>query len=350
VAGPDPDQLRLELYEISGPQMTGTFDLAAPPDHNYQTCDRCVLLYADFIDGAPTRYFFQASGTMQLDSVDSPPGPVSAATLTDIQLIEVTIDPTTYVSTPVPGGACLTLDTMTWDTTPVNGTPCQSAEECANPIAQVCDVDTATCADGQCDTATPCAAGELCLTQVQDPIVGACYAECAPFTTGSCPGGFECVNLTLDNTLGACLAVGFNPTSIDCATADITTTCVAGDVCALANGEQQTCLQQCTIFTPSPGCPAGSSCTYGSLCVGPTGSDPAVLDGTCDAAAEFGAPCGPSGGAFRGICFNDNLGDPLMCGRICRLAPGFESDCSVEAYCSDAFGESIGICRNGTIP
>ena len=49
-------------------------------------------------------------------------------------------------------------------------------------------------------------------------------------------------------------------------------------------------------------------------------------------------------------CGRDLERDPSLRGRICRLAPGFEWDCPLEAYCSDAFGESIGVCRNAMIP
>jgi cysteine-rich repeat protein len=352
VEGPDPDFFQIEFYELNDIQMTGTFDLAASPDDNYETCDRCVLVYADNTDTGTGKYFFQESGAMQLDFVTSPPGtsPASAGSLANVKLIEVTIDPQTYESTPVANGACLTLDALAWDFTPVEGTPCEAAEECGNPVTQVCDVTSETCVAGQCDGNTlNCAATELCLAQVEDPLVGACYTQCTPFTVDACANGFECVNLSLDNLTGVCYQTGLGATASDCAIVDTTTACVAGDVCALGNGAQSTCHQQCTIFAADPGCPAATDCTYNSLCVDATGTDPAAIDGLCDAAAAFAAPCGPSAGAYRGLCFNDVDGDPLVCGQLCRLAPGFDTDCPVAQYCSDAFGQDLGVCRNDPV-
>lgn len=350
VEGPDPDQFQIQFYELNDAQMPGTFDLAAAPDDNYASCDRCVLVFADLdVDGAPAKIFYQESGTMQLDSIESPPGPVTAGSLSNVKLIEVTIAED-FTSTPVPGGACLTLAAVAWDTTPVEGTPCESAEECGNPVLQVCDVATETCVEGQCDGGPlTCAAGALCLAQVDEPSFGACYTECTPFMANACAAGFECVNISLDNLTGVCYQTGLGATGIDCSIADTTTGCVAGNVCSEANGPQAACHQQCSIFPADPGCPVNTDCTYGSLCVDSTGTDPAGIDEACDVAATFADPCGPSTGAYRGLCFNTVDTDPLVCQQICRVAPGFETDCPMAQYCSDALGAEIGICLNDPV-
>jgi cysteine-rich repeat protein len=49
-------------------------------------------------------------------------------------------------------------------------------------------------------------------------------------------------------------------------------------------------------------------------------------------------------GGYRGLCFNEQDGDPLICTKLCRLAAGFETDCAPEKFCFDAFGETIGVC------
>ncbi len=347
VEGPDSDRFDIQLYELNGPQETGTFDLATAPDDNYASCDRCVLVYADInADGAPTKTFFQESGTIKIDAVDSPPGPLTVGSLTNVKLIEVTIDPDDYTSVPVANGACLVLDSLAWDTTPVNGTPCTSAEDCSNPLLQVCDVGTETCVAGQCDGDTlMCGVGETCATQADGANVGACYLSCKPFTAATCPDEYECVNSSLDALTGVCSHVGPGATGSDCVAIDTGTACVAGDVCAQNAAGQLVCQQQCTIFEADPGCPAASECAYNGLCGDGTGTDPAAVGATCAGAnADFGVACGPSAGAFRGVCYNEVNGDPLDCGKVCRLAAGFETDCPAAEFCYDLFDVEIGVC------
>ena len=43
---------------------------------------------------------------------------VSIGSLTGVPLVEVTIDPNTYQSTPVAGGSCYTVTTLDWNTMP----------------------------------------------------------------------------------------------------------------------------------------------------------------------------------------------------------------------------------------
>lgn len=128
-APPTPDQgdatliddISLQFYgsefdaAYNGDQ-TGTFDLSMPDDDNYATCSRCLLMYED-PDPDPTngaaRVYFQAGGTLTVDAAsDQVHGKVNA-TLTDVTLVEVTIESGTYVSTPVDGGKCLHIKTAT---------------------------------------------------------------------------------------------------------------------------------------------------------------------------------------------------------------------------------------------
>ncbi len=102
--GADPDELAIEFYEVDGaPFPTGTVDLSAGDDASYATCSTCVLYREDFGDEGPARTFFQQSGTANLGATSFP---APTGDLTDVKLVEVTIDPDTFASTPVPGGAC----------------------------------------------------------------------------------------------------------------------------------------------------------------------------------------------------------------------------------------------------
>lgn len=101
LGGPLPDFGRLDIYNNGS---AGSFALGTGPESNYATCDHCVLVYRDIANNAPGKTFFQSAGTLTL------PQPPGAATLdisfTDLTLVEVTIDPDTFISTPVPGGEC----------------------------------------------------------------------------------------------------------------------------------------------------------------------------------------------------------------------------------------------------
>jgi hypothetical protein len=102
--GADPDILQAEFYFTNA---TGTFDLGTGDDANYATCAHCLLLYQDIQpDNSVLKFFFQSAGSMVLNTAPGESVPTVNMNLSGVQLIEVTIDPNTFVSTPVPGGAC----------------------------------------------------------------------------------------------------------------------------------------------------------------------------------------------------------------------------------------------------
>ncbi len=95
----------VEFYDVAGPQTAGTFDLSKPPDNNYSSCARCLLLYED-VAGSPTA-FFPESGTLELTTPDTTFQGASAGNFKNVKLVEVTLSST--VTTPVNGGRCLSL-------------------------------------------------------------------------------------------------------------------------------------------------------------------------------------------------------------------------------------------------
>lgn len=122
VAPPSPDlgdveadDFGIELYgsgydpAFNG-EDTGTFDLTMNADDNYETCSRCLLYFEDPTSAAG-RIFFTQSGTLVIDPSSTQLDGTITATLTDVTLVEVTIDPDTFQSTPVPNGTCLHLAT-----------------------------------------------------------------------------------------------------------------------------------------------------------------------------------------------------------------------------------------------
>lgn len=106
--GPEPDVISFEFYklDLSDPDL-GTFDLASAVNSNYATCEQCVLIGQDLVDGSPTKIFLHSTGILDV-SGDAAPGVATDLSLiwTNLRLVEVTIDPQTFESTPVTNGGC----------------------------------------------------------------------------------------------------------------------------------------------------------------------------------------------------------------------------------------------------
>jgi len=96
----------VEFFDVAGAQATGDFDLGAPPDDDYATCAHCLLAFED-VNGAAPIAFYPAKGTLHVTLADADYTGASAGTFEGVELVEVTLDST--VTTPVPGGRCLSL-------------------------------------------------------------------------------------------------------------------------------------------------------------------------------------------------------------------------------------------------
>jgi hypothetical protein len=117
----DVDKVALELYSGTatfggGDPQPGTYPLTGD-ELQFQTCGVCVLLYANDMAGPgfpdPDKAYMATGGTVVLDTV----GATLAGSLSNVTFQEVTIDPGTAVSTPVPGGCNAALDSATFDVT-----------------------------------------------------------------------------------------------------------------------------------------------------------------------------------------------------------------------------------------
>jgi hypothetical protein len=98
LGGEARDLLSLEFY---APDF-GVFDLGSGGNANYASCLQCVLAYVDEGSGP---FFFQSAGFLHVN--EDPTNSVLDAELSDVTLVEVTIDPATFESTPVTDGDCL---------------------------------------------------------------------------------------------------------------------------------------------------------------------------------------------------------------------------------------------------
>ena len=107
------DLFSLQFYkEDLSPQdalTVGTYDLATGLNENYTSCTECTLIYEDLAeDGSGyAKYFYQMEGTLEITEVKE--GTMESKGTLTAKVVEVTIDGSTYESTPVAGGSKLHL-------------------------------------------------------------------------------------------------------------------------------------------------------------------------------------------------------------------------------------------------
>lgn len=105
--GPGPDRVELQFFG-EGYNTTGTLSLTAGGNANFATCTVCVLVVQDEDAGAGVeKLLFQFAGSAHIAaSTPTGPSPTLDVTFSALQVQEVTINPSTFVSTPVVDGAC----------------------------------------------------------------------------------------------------------------------------------------------------------------------------------------------------------------------------------------------------
>lgn len=112
------DEFDIQFYGTPYVPELGTFDLAsAGANDNFATCAHCVYLYRDVDMNVEDKFFFQSEGTLAVTDIDATVPNISQGTLTNVKLVEVTVDQN-FISTPVPGGECYFIPSLAWDTKP----------------------------------------------------------------------------------------------------------------------------------------------------------------------------------------------------------------------------------------
>ncbi|MFO0759436.1 MAG: hypothetical protein U0359_23280 [Byssovorax sp.] len=153
---------QLEFYDL---MISGKIDLSAGDEANYATCKTCVRVLedADAAAGTVGKFYFQKSGSVDLGTSALPS---VTGGIDDVTLVEVTIDPMTFESTPVEGGACLHITKVdfafdaipgTWTCDP-NGYGDHGACDCGD-----CGVKDPDCADAT-NPVSGCLDGQTCAT------------------------------------------------------------------------------------------------------------------------------------------------------------------------------------------
>jgi len=114
VATTVPSVLIIELWQaFGGPLMPGIYSIEDDTlNSNYSTCHTCVLIVDS--TGTSERIFYATFGEIDIDSI-GPVGTLFAGTLSNANLIEVTIDPVTFESIPVPNGETRCIDSFSFN-------------------------------------------------------------------------------------------------------------------------------------------------------------------------------------------------------------------------------------------
>ncbi len=95
--------------EVLKPPVVGSVILGQGDHANYNTCSSCLLVSAGL------KRYFADSGILKVTALGAS-NIRFAGELKNVKLVEVTIDGSTFKSTPVPGGECLTISSATFDT------------------------------------------------------------------------------------------------------------------------------------------------------------------------------------------------------------------------------------------
>lgn len=163
----DGNMLQFSDQFYSGIEMaglSGTFALDSGNQMNYSSCALCFLAFTTATDamGNPLHIFFQSGGSVTL-SEDPFTRQHMMGSVSNLTMTEVTIDPNTFASTPVPGGLCVTFgnETLNADNVPpawtcdhakwMDGTQC----DC------MCGAQDPDC-DNHMNTVNGCTTGQVC--------------------------------------------------------------------------------------------------------------------------------------------------------------------------------------------
>ena len=206
------DDILIELFELGASQGPGTFDLSKGNESNYATCEHCFLLREDrvgFVEALRT--YFPREGSVAVTAMNSPPTPQFSMQLTGVEFVQVEIDPISYLSTPVEGGACYVIQSATWDTTNRTESDCVDGDGVACEVCcrayhaygaytetdatVACVCTTATCQ-------TECASTYCSNVSTSGPACDACMANalaafgaCGPEVNAACSADEDCALL-----------------------------------------------------------------------------------------------------------------------------------------------------------
>lgn len=105
--GPERDMIYLEFYG-SGYGASGPIDLGSAPNDNYSSCEVCLSVFEDLnMEQQAAKTLFASAGVINISHLTlAGTAPELDVSFSALQVVEVTIDPETGSSVPVPGGVC----------------------------------------------------------------------------------------------------------------------------------------------------------------------------------------------------------------------------------------------------
>jgi hypothetical protein len=119
---------KFEFYSGIESILSGTIDLHTGNQSNYKTCAVCVRAFALDAQDQVQKQFFQSGGSITLTE-DPFTNQHVIASLSGLQLEEVTVDDNDYTSTPVANGACMSFGNYNVDHDRVpNAWTCQHSD------------------------------------------------------------------------------------------------------------------------------------------------------------------------------------------------------------------------------
>jgi hypothetical protein len=234
---------------------------------------------------------------------------------------------------------------------------CVDPTDCSNTTDWVCDVDTQTCAAGECTPGPNCGSGctsatGCCLQQAEGG-PGTCYDLCVPFDPNyPCPAGYACATVDYGQSIGICYREGQGQVGQACnppPEADvmgINSGCVAGAIC-LGDGTTDGCFETCDFFGTTPNCTApNENCNLAGYCTPPITIRAAAIGAKCVGGAKEGDPCAPRGDGYAGLCSDLGPG-ALTCAELCPLYKSYT--CASGLTCSDVLpaplADDVGLCQ-----
>jgi hypothetical protein len=113
-----PDLFELELYKgyaafSMSPIAPGTYQITGE-ELNYASCGVCPRIFTDYDPATmmnADQQYFATGGTVIIDSIT----PNFTGSVSNLTFEEVTVNPTTFMSTPVPGGCQTAVMGTTFD-------------------------------------------------------------------------------------------------------------------------------------------------------------------------------------------------------------------------------------------
>ena len=210
--------IQWEFYAGFGKDsFVGTFDLASETDGNYATCATCIQVLSLDADGAISKRFFQSGGSITL-SADPLVDKRMIGSVNGLSLVEVTVDPETFESTPVDGGACIAVGDLDLDADHIpntwtcnldqygDGVTCDCDCGAPDPDCDIVDAPVAGCKKGQICTAGVCEVPPL--PPANDTCASADAIALASPTIGTTLGAASDTNLGLEVCTGFSQAGG----------------------------------------------------------------------------------------------------------------------------------------------